>query len=189
MVREASRRGVPYTLVHGGRHRAAMAFGAELAELTDGSVVFHPQDEKGHIDLDAALRDLPDGALVYCCGPEPLLAAVEAVCPAEHLRIERFSAPAVETLSEGTAFEVECRTSGITVGVDGSTSILDAVQAAGITVESSCREGICGTCETRVVAGTPDHRDFLLSEAEQAAGATMMICVSRCASDRLVLDL
>ncbi|MCA1218182.1 PDR/VanB family oxidoreductase [Streptomyces sp. 8L] len=204
MARAASRRGVPYTLVHGGRTRTSMAFGAELAELArlaedgglsghrGGSVVRHPQDEKGHIDLDAALSDLPPGALVYCCGPEPLLAAVEALCPPGRLRVERFSAPAAGKPRGGsgdTAFEVECRASGVTVGVDASTSVLDAVRAAGIAVASSCEEGICGTCETRVLAGVPDHRDLLLSDGEHAAGATMMICVSRCASDRLVLDL
>jgi ferredoxin len=84
---------------------------------------------------------------------------------------------------------VECRRSGLTVPVGPDTSVLEAVEAAGLSVPSSCRDGICGTCETRVLAGTPDHRDFLLSEAEHSAGETMMICVSRCASDRLVLDL
>jgi ferredoxin len=95
----------------------------------------------------------------------------------------------VERTGDGTAFEVECRRSGLTVTVDADTSVLDAVEAAGVSVPSSCRDGICGTCETRVLAGTPEHRDFLLSETEHTANATMMICVSRCASDRLVLDL
>lgn len=89
----------------------------------------------------------------------------------------------------GADFEVECRTSGITLTVDASTSILEAAENAGLPVDSSCRDGVCGTCETRVLAGIPDHRDFLLSEAERASGRTMMLCVSRCASDRLVLDL
>ncbi|MEV0093004.1 PDR/VanB family oxidoreductase [Streptomyces sp. NPDC050738] len=190
MARAADRRGTPYTLVHGGRTRASMAFGAELARLTGGEVVFHPQDELGHIDLASALAGLAPDTLVYCCGPEPLLAAVEALCPADRLRVERFAAPAVErTGDDDTSFEVECRTSGVTVTVDSGTSVLDAVEAAGIDVATSCRDGICGTCETRVLEGSPDHRDFVLSAAEHAADATMMICVSRCASARLVLDL
>jgi tetrachlorobenzoquinone reductase len=190
MARQADRDQVPYRLVHGGRSRATMAFGAELAALTGGEVTVVPQDEQGHIDLAAALRDLPDDALVYCCGPEPLLKAAEETCPAGRLRIERFAAPAAAPRDgDDTAFEVECRASGVTLTVDAGTSILEAAENAGLAVTSSCRDGICGSCETRVLAGTPDHRDHLLSEAEHAAGETMMICVSRCASDRLVLDL
>jgi ferredoxin-NADP reductase len=190
MARQADRDGVPYRVVHGGRSRATMAFGAELTALTGGEVTLVPQDEQGHIDLAAALKNLPDDALVYCCGPEPLLKAAEAACPAGRLRVERFAAPAtVARDGDDTAFEVECRTSGVTLTVDAATSILEAAENAGLTVDSSCRDGICGSCETRVLAGTPDHRDHLLSEAEHAVGETMMICVSRCASDRLVLDL
>ncbi|MFF8359201.1 PDR/VanB family oxidoreductase [Streptomyces chartreusis] len=188
MARRAERDGIPYRLIHGGRSRASMAFGAELSALT-GDVTLVPQDEHGHPDLAAALRDLPADALVYCCGPEPLLKAVEEACPAGQLRVERFAAPVVERDGDDTAFEVECRRSGVTLNVDAGTSVLEAAENAGLAVASSCRDGICGSCETRVLAGTPDHRDFLLSEAERATGETMMLCVSRCASDRLVLDL
>jgi ferredoxin-NADP reductase len=188
MAREAARRGAGWRMVYGGRSRASMAFTDELAAL-GGEVSVVPQDEHGHIDLDTALADLPTGTLVYCCGPEPLLAAVEQKCPADRLRVERFAAPVVERTGDDEEFEVECRASGRTLTVGPDTSILQAVEDAGISVDSSCRDGICGSCETRVLAGTPDHRDFLLSEAEHTANATMMICVSRCASGRLVLDL
>ncbi|MFD7963673.1 PDR/VanB family oxidoreductase [Streptomyces zaomyceticus] len=188
MAREATRRGTEWRMVYGGRSRASMAFTTELSLLGD-DVTLVPQDELGHIDLDTALARLPDDALVYSCGPEPLLAAVEERCPADRLRLERFTAPTVERTGEDAEFEVECRTSGLTLRIDARTSILDAAESAGIAVNSSCRDGICGSCETRVLDGTPDHRDFLLSDAEQSAGATMMICVSRCASGRLVLDL
>ncbi|WP_329620177.1 PDR/VanB family oxidoreductase [Streptomyces sp. NBC_01255] len=188
MAREAARRGAEWRMVYGGRSRDSMGFTAELA-LLEGDVMLVPQDELGHIDLDAVLARLPDGALVYSCGPEPLLAAVEERCPEGRLRLERFAAPAVERDGADEEFEVECRTSGLTLRVGADTSILDAAESAGLSVNSSCRDGICGSCETRVLDGTPDHRDFLLSEAEQSAGATMMICVSRCASGRLVLDL
>ncbi|MER6983903.1 iron-sulfur cluster-binding domain-containing protein, partial [Streptomyces carpinensis] len=176
-------------LIHGGRSRASMAFTAELTALTGGEVTLVPQDEQGHIDLAGTLEGLPADALVYCCGPEPLLKAVEEAVPEGQLRIERFAAPVVERPGDDSGFEVECHTSGVTLNVAPGTSILEAAENAGLSVSSSCRDGICGSCETRVLAGTPDHRDFLLSEAEHAAGETMMICVSRCASDRLVLDL
>ncbi|MFE5485623.1 PDR/VanB family oxidoreductase [Streptomyces sp. NPDC056527] len=188
MAREAARRGAEWRMVYGGRSRASMAFTSELA-LLGGDVTLVPQDELGHIDLESVLTRLPDDALVYSCGPEPLLAAVEERCPEGRLRLERFAAPTVERAGDDEEFEVECRTSGLTLRVGPDTSILDAAEGAGLSVNSSCRDGICGSCETRVLDGTPDHRDFLLSEAEQSAGATMMICVSRCASGRLVLDL
>ncbi|MGX1884952.1 PDR/VanB family oxidoreductase [Streptomyces sp. NPDC055287] len=188
MAREASRRGAPWRLLYGGRTRGSMAFTGELAAL-DGDLALVPQDEQGHIDLDAALGELPEGTLVYACGPEPLLTAVEQRCPAGQLRLERFAAPVVERAVGDEAFEVECRASGVTFGVGAGTSILEAAEAAGLDVRSSCRDGICGSCETRVLEGAPAHRDFLLSEAEHTANATMMICVSRCASGRLVLDL
>ncbi|MFF1697942.1 PDR/VanB family oxidoreductase [Streptomyces sp. NPDC058257] len=191
MARDAARRGADWRMVYGGRDRGSMAFTDELGELADsgGDLTVVPQDEHGHIDLATALDGLPDGTLVYCCGPEPLLAAVEALCPAERLRVERFAAPVVERAGGDSAFEVECRRSGVTLSVDAGTSILRAAETAGLSVTSSCQEGICGSCETRVLGGTPDHRDFLLSEAEHAANASMMICVSRRASGRLVLDL
>ncbi|WP_394435351.1 PDR/VanB family oxidoreductase [Streptomyces sp. SGAir0957] len=188
MAREAARRGADWRMVYGGRGRASMAFTGELDAL-GGALTLVPQDELGHIDLAAALAGLPEGALVYCCGPEPLLAAVEAVCPAERLRVERFAAPAVEPGADDGEFVVECAASGLTLTVGSDTSILAAAEEAGLDVASSCRDGICGSCETRVLDGAPDHRDFLLSDAERAAGASMMICVSRCASGRLVLDL
>lgn len=188
MARAATRRGTPWRMVYGGRTRTSMAFTGELAALA-GDVTTVPQDEDGPIDLDTALAGLPGGTLVYCCGPEPLLTAVEESCPAGQLRLERFAAPAVARTGDRTAFEVECRRSGRTLTVGADTSILQAAEDAGLSVDSSCRDGICGSCETRVLDGTPDHRDFLLSEAEHTANATMMICVSRCASGRLVLDL
>ncbi|SDJ38132.1 PDR/VanB family oxidoreductase [Streptomyces indicus] len=188
-ARQAEREGIPYRLIHGGRSRASMAFGTELAALDGGEVTFVPQDEQGHIDLAAALAGLPADALVYCCGPAPLLDAVEAACPAGQLRTERFAAPIVERTGDDAAFEVEFRASGTTATVPAGLSILEAAERAGVQAASSCRDGICGTCETRVLAGTPDHRDFLLSDAEKESAETMMICVSRCSSDRLVLDL
>jgi hypothetical protein len=117
---------------------------------------------------------------VYCCGPGPLLDAVEARCPAGALHLERFQ-PKEQQAGEDTGFEVELARSGRTLTVAPGVSVLDTVRAAGVEV--------LGTCETDVLEGTPDHRDSVLSAEEREAGETMMICVSRCAGKRLVLDL
>ncbi|WP_245656191.1 PDR/VanB family oxidoreductase [Microtetraspora fusca] len=191
MIKEADTAGADWVLHYGGRARASMAFLDELSRYGD-RVRIHPQDEVGPLDLDALLGAPAADTLVYCCGPAGLIEAVELRCrawPAGALHVERFAAAPVENGAADTAFDVVCARSGLTVAVPADTSILDAVERAGVDVLSSCTEGICGTCETAVLEGEPDHRDSLLTDEEKAVGDTMMICVSRCRGARLVLDL
>ncbi|MGW3118860.1 PDR/VanB family oxidoreductase [Streptomyces sp. NPDC001107] len=187
MLAAAEASGAEWTLLYGGRTRNSIAFTEELGRYGD-RVTVCPQDETGLLDLGSVLDDLPEGTLVYCCGPGPLLDAVEERCPAERLRVERFS-PKAQEAGENGEFEVELAQSGRTVTVTPDVSVLDAVRAAGVEVLFSCTEGTCGTCETDVLDGTPDHRDSVLSAEEQQSGETMMICVSRCRGKKLVLDL
>jgi ferredoxin-NADP reductase len=191
MVARAEADGVPWRLLYGGRTRSSMAFLEELARYGD-KVVIAPQDESGLLDLASWLPAPEAGTRVYCCGPEPLLAAVEERCApwaAGALQTERFTprAVAAPVLAEG--FEVVLSTSGHTLTVPPGRSILEVVEAAGVPVLSSCLQGTCGTCETAVLEGVPDHRDSVLSGEERAAGDVMMICVSRSCTDRIVLDL
>ncbi|PGH51994.1 PDR/VanB family oxidoreductase [Streptomyces sp. Ru87] len=192
MAAAADAAGADWRLLYGGRGRASMAFLDELARYGD-RVSVRPQDEYGLLDLDAWLAEPREGTLVYACGPEPLLAAVEERCaaswPAGALRTERFHPREQGEPARAGAFEVELARSGKTVTVPPDRSVLQAVEEAGVTVLSSCQEGTCGTCETNVLEGEPDHRDSLLTEDERAAGETMMICVSRSRGPRLVLDL
>jgi len=189
MLRAATARGADWRLLYGGRQRTSMAFLDHLAGYGD-RVSVRPQDETGLLDLSPLDAPRP-GTLVYCCGPEPLLAAVEQRCagwPAGALRTERFTARAVDTTGDHD-FQVVLRNSGRTVDVPAGISILKAVEQAGVSVLSSCQEGTCGTCETGVLDGEPDHRDAVLTDEERAACDVMMICVSRCLGERLVLDL
>ncbi|MGW7255519.1 PDR/VanB family oxidoreductase [Streptomyces sp. NPDC054834] len=187
MLAAAEAAGAEWTLLYGGRARGSMAFTGELARYGD-RVTIAPQDETGLLDLGPVLDGLPDGTLVYCCGPGPLLDAVEERCPAGVLRVERFQ-PKEQPDGDDGEFEVELARSGRTLTVPAGVSVLDTVRAAGVEVLYSCTEGTCGTCETDVLEGTPDHRDSVLSDDERASGETMMICVSRCRGGRLVLDL
>ena len=86
-------------------------------------------------------------------------------------------------------FEVEISDTGQVVTVGADQSIIEALEAAGVDVMYDCQRGDCGICQCDVISGTPDHRDFVLSDAEKAAGNVMQICVSRAKSDRLVLDI
>jgi ferredoxin-NADP reductase len=192
MAAAAERAGAEWEFHYGGRSRRSMAFLESLEELTGNRVSLHPQDEVGLIDLDRILGTPQPDTVVYCCGPEPLLRAVEQRCatwPAGTLHVERFAPKDVGAPVLTGAFEVELATSGVTLSVPPDRSILQVVEEAGIAVLSSCQEGTCGTCETAVLAGTVDHRDSLLTPEEQAADDTMFICVSRAACPRLVLEL
>ena len=190
MLRRAEADERPWRLVYGGRTLASMAFLDDLAKYDD-RVQLVPEDTDGLIDLDALLaEDLP-GA-IYCCGPEPLLNAVDrhpAVAGTGLVHLERFS-PSEETdrdPASDTAFEVLCARSERTVTVPVGTTMLQALLDAGYGIESDCEEGICGTCELGLLAGTPDHRDDILTEEERQT--LVLPCVSRALGRSLTVDL
>lgn len=191
MVEAAEAEGTDWRLLYGGRTRTSMAFLDRLAPYGE-RVLIRPQDEFGLLDLTAFLGAPEEDTLVHACGPEPLLRAVRERCaawPPGTLGVERF-APAEPTASRAAeTFEVVLARAGLTLTVPPDRSVLQVVTEAGVPVDFSCQEGTCGTCETDVLDGTPDHRDSLLDEDERAAGDTMLICVSRSRGPRLVLDL
>ncbi|MGP3911486.1 PDR/VanB family oxidoreductase [Nonomuraea sp. 10N515B] len=181
--------GAEWRLAYGGRTAASMAFASELRAAHGDRVLLWPQDEHGLLDLDALLAEEPQDTLVYCCGPAPLLQAVEERCANRPLHVERFTPKdAGDPIMTGS-FEVELATSGLTLTVPPDRSILEVVEEAGVQVLTSCREGTCGTCETPVLEGVVDHRDSLLTPEEEAANDVMFICVSRAACPKLVLEL
>jgi ferredoxin-NADP reductase len=194
MIAEAEATGAEWTLLYGGRSEASMAFRDDLRVYGD-RVTFLPGNDVALMSaaLGERLNTPQPDTLVYACGPEGLLGAIEAHCatwPSGSLHLERFTPKAVDD-SENQPFEAELARSGITITVPADRSIFDAVQDHGISVLGSCHEGICGTCETVIldVTGEVDHRDSILNEDEQASNETMMICVSRCRSGRITLDL
>lgn len=192
MAAEADRAGAQWTLVYGGRSRNTMAFVDEITSNYPNNVVLFPQDVRGMINLDELLGRSTPGTLIYACGPETLLDAVadkSQSWPEGSVHFERFNAKTPDGPALNSSFEVELALTGHTITVQPGESVLDAVTARGIQVLSSCREGICGTCETRVLDGNVEHRDSLLTTKEQEANDTMMICVSRATSTRLVLEL
>jgi ferredoxin-NADP reductase len=194
MIEAVETAGSDWSLVYLGRQRTTMAFAESLADSYGDRVTLWPRDSKGTFDLETALKDPADDTLIYCCGPERLLAAMEqhtAHWPDGTLYLERFAAKAPTADAEEAleAFEVVCQRSGVTIEVGPDLSILETLEDEGIPIMGSCYEGVCGTCEARVLEGTPVHRDSVLTEAQKAAGEVMMTCVSRSYSERLVLDL
>lgn len=196
MVAHVATRGASWRLVYGGRRRGSMAFVDRLARIPGGQLEIVPQDQAGHPDIAAALRSRGPETPVYCCGPEGLLRAVEQQCEAVGIRhklhVERFganSALPTPDAAGGDSFEVHLAKSNVTLVVPPNRSVLSVVREALPDVPFSCEEGNCGTCETEVVEGTPEHRDQVLTDDEREAGDTMMICVGRSLSPRLVLNL
>ncbi len=191
MVQQADMLGADWRLLYGGRRRASMAFLDELAPHGERVQVV-PQDELGLLNLPAFLGEPHPGVRIYSCGPAPLLMAMEAACadwPPHALRTERFVGDEPGVPVRQQPFDVELARTGRTVTVTPDQTVLEAVARVGVEVLSSCRQGVCGTCEVAVLAGEPDHRDALLDDRERQAGDCMFICVSRARSDRLVLDL
>ncbi|MFC7738402.1 2Fe-2S iron-sulfur cluster-binding protein [Roseomonas sp. GCM10028921] len=142
------------------------------------------------LDIAAAVAAAPPGSHFYCCGPQPMLAgfrAATAHLPAGRARMEQFAAEQPAAREGG--YSVRRDASGIELAVPPGTSLLDAIVRAGVDVPHSCREGVCGSCETRVLEGIPDHRDAFLTEAERGSNTVMMVCCSGARGGRLVLDL
>jgi ferredoxin-NADP reductase len=192
MIDQAERLGADWELAYCGRSRASMAFADELARHGRRVRIYAGDEGTARLDVAAGLAGPDPGRKVYCCGPPRLLADVERAArgwPAGTLRTERFTARELGAPARDAPFDVYLLRSGKTVTVAPGVSVLEAVQAAGSRILSSCRLGLCGTCETAVAKGTPDHRDSILDDDERSAGDCMFICVSRSLSDRLVLDL
>lgn len=181
MVHAAGDRG---RLVYLGRSRDTMPFLGELPTGTD----IRPDDEFGTPDIQALLAAAPAGAAVYVCGPPPVLETAQrgffAANPTGSLHTERFSAPPI---TDGREFDITLAASGRQVRVGAAESALDAIRRVDPDVVYSCRQGFCGTCKTKVLAGEVDHRDRTLPDAERPGH--LLPCVSRSAGGPLVLDL
>lgn len=192
MIVAAERAGTPWELHYAGRSRSRMAFVDELVAAHPERVVVAAADEHPRLNVIGLLAE-PRDAVVYCCGPRGLMDAVETAAahwPAGSVRVERFE-PAADIDAPGEPFEIELAVTGVTVTVPADRTLLEVAEEAGAFVLSSCREGTCGTCETPVLEGSVEHRDTVLSPAEQADDRTMMVCVSRArrGCPRLVLEL
>jgi tetrachlorobenzoquinone reductase len=197
MAQRLKQLGRSFEVVYCARTRRSAAFVSEMASVAS-QVHWHFDDEEGTSpDLQTLLAARPgagaDRTHYYACGPAVMLDAFERSCAAlgyAHAHIERFSAVEVAAASDAQqTYTVILKRSGQTLTVLPGQSLLATLQAAKIDCSTSCEEGICGACETRVLEGAPDHRDSVLSPAEQASNQVMMVCVSGCKSQHLVLDL
>ncbi|NLE78622.1 MAG: oxidoreductase [Rhodococcus sp.] len=187
MVRAARDHGMDWQLVYSGRSRESMPFLTEIESFDQGRVFVRLDDEHGLPSAADLLDRAPKGGAVYCCGPTPMLESVRQHFPqtrATALHFERFGEPPVV---DGKVFEVQLVSTGQVLTVPEDESALGVVRKEMPGVGYSCRQGFCGTCRVKVLAGTPDHRETRLTAKEQES--EMLICVSRADGGRLVLDL
>ncbi len=194
MARWCEANGKHWHLHYLTRSRLRAAFYEVLQNLAPHRVSFHFLDEHDGqpLDLEHALTQIPAHSHIYCCGPDPLMKRVKAGTdqrPAGRAHFEWFAVAAPAAASAETGFTLVARRSGITVRVPAEQSILQVLEENGLCVPFSCREGLCSSCETPVLAGTPDHRDLVLSDRQKASNLTMMICVSRSKTAVLELDV
>lgn len=193
LIAQAERSGRPWKLLCLSRSEEEMPYYDDLVDTWgEEHVSLHTSGSHGRIDFGAALADQPRGTAVYVCGPGTMAMSVRLAVdpqPAVDVFTEQFSAPIRPTSEGDTPFEVTVASTGDTLTVPADKSVLDTLEARGMLLASSCREGMCGTCEVEVVSGEIEHRDTVLTPEERSENESMMICVSRCGSGRLVIDL
>lgn len=190
MAKRLTELGRSWELLYAARSPEDAAFYRTLTSTEGGQVRFFFLESAGEkLNLAEVFQGRPHGTHFYCCGPTPMLdefVASANTAPA-FVHIERFTGRADE--GPGAGFSVKLARDGRTFFIPPDRSILDVLAENGIGVESSCREGLCGACETRVLDGIPDHKDFVLDDEQHESNQVMMICCSRALSETLTLDI
>jgi vanillate O-demethylase ferredoxin subunit len=193
LVDRAERIGQDWELHYAVQRREQAVFVPDFQAYGDPFRLHVDAEQDGRlIDLAAVLAGVPRDSHLYCCGPAGMLdtfLTLAAGWPAEQVHVERFTSTVPPAAEQAQGFVVELARSKRRVDIPAGRTILDMLRAAGCDVNFSCEQGICGACETKVLAGVPEHRDMLLSDEEKAKNTTMMICCSLSRSDVLVLDL
>ena len=195
MIQRLQSLGRSWRLYYATRTRQSAAYLEQLNALASHvklnlHVNFDQEPGGKMLDIAALVAAEPPDTHLYCCGPLPMLEAFERAAAGRaspFVHVEYFTAREAPAAAGG--FTVVLAKSGKTIAVPPGKTILDAVLDAGINASYSCMEGVCASCETRVLEGIPDHRDLVLSKDEQAANKTMMICCSGSKTEKLVLDL
>ena len=194
MIQQAEAEGIDWRLVYLSRERSRMSCLEKLVGYDQSRITLNGDKEDGYIDLPALLSGCDGETSVYSCGPKPLLDALEELHDQQaaepdcwSLDIERFAAGPVD--SSGGSFDVVINSTGQRIHIPEGESVLTVLRESGIKIPTSCGDGVCGSCETGVLSGVPDHRDSILSQEERAENDFMMLCVSRAHTPELVLDL
>lgn len=182
----------PVELIYCARSREEAAFVKELEKLS-AKVTLHFDNEKnGAPNLADYLKGFDKNTYFYCCGPNTMIDSFQSVCQQlgyTKSYVEHFSGTEEGEVVSQHDYVVELAHSGLTLDVPAGSNLLDVIENAGVLVNTACREGVCGACETDVLEGIPDHHDNVLSPSQKSSNKMMMVCVSGCKGKKLVLDL
>jgi vanillate O-demethylase ferredoxin subunit len=190
MIARLETLGASWSLHYAVGKRSRAAYLHRVAGRPNVHLAIGDEPATGRLDMAGLIGAMPVGAHIYCCGPMRMVAAfreLTAPLPAGHAHYELFTAD-TEVATQG-GYTLELVRSGRIIAVEPGQSMLDALLAAGINIGFACSEGVCGSCETRVLAGQPDHRDHFLTPEEKAENRSVMVCCSGALSSSLVLDL
>ncbi|MFI5613591.1 PDR/VanB family oxidoreductase [Amycolatopsis sp. NPDC051903] len=192
MARRLAARGASFEFHYRVRTPDRAAYATELAALVPAGALHVAADSDGStFTPEDVLRAAGPNATVYVCGPEAFMeyvrkGALAAGIAADAFRVEHFKH---EADTEGRPFTLTAARSKVTVRVGATETPAQVLDRAGVFVPTACEQGVCGTCVARVVSGTPDHRDVVLTAAEKASGSVVTLCCSRAATPELVVDL
>ena len=195
MLRQLSKENTEVDLIYCARSQEQAAFLSDIQSLIKNKIrlITHFDNEAEGVppDLTKLLGNNPKTTNFYCCGPGPMISSFEQTCENlgyANVYVERFAAEkTVPVIEDG--YVVELKKSNRVIQVKSGQSILDALLDSGLTPDHSCRDGICGACETKVLCGEVDHHDSILTKDERAANKSMMICVSHAKGDSITLDM
>lgn len=192
MVTWCEQNGKKWRLLYSVRERSRVAYASVIRDFQNADI--HVDEEAGTFaDLSSFIGEVGEGAHVYCCGPGPLMDAVQTVAlkvlPSAQVHFELFSPPESVEHGQSNSFSIELASSGKIFEVPADSSILDVLEQNGYEVPYSCREGLCRTCETTVLEGEVDHRDYVLDDDERESNTVILPCVSRCLGKKLKLDI
>lgn len=192
MAARLTAKGDAFRMFYAGRSKDHLAFLSEAKAVAPGCLSLHTDDRAGIFDINGLMASLKDGEPFYLCGPTPMINAAIAKAselgwPKGRLHFEIFTAAAPTAGDQ--PFEVVLKQSGRTYAIPPDKTILEVLIEAGEEPLHDCKRGDCGICQTGVIEGVPDHRDYILSDAERASGKLMQICISRSKTPRLVLDI
>jgi vanillate O-demethylase ferredoxin subunit len=190
MARLLEKNGRSWELHYCARSAARAAFLSELSRpLKNGRVSLYFSQGGSKLDLKLIAQAAPVEAHLYCCGPASMLDEFLRATQdrnQSYIHTERFCGAAGAT---GGNFDLILAKSGHVLHVQAGQTILDRLIEEGIQVPNSCREGVCGSCEVKLLAGRADHRDLILTDAEKAANASIFVCCSGSLTQSLILDL
>lgn len=197
MARALLRKGRSFSLHYFSRSAEHAAFLDVLGSpgfASQTTLHFGQTHDETAASLDKALAVRQPGAQLYLCGPRAFMDTVCKVAsergwPTESVHLEYFKAGQQQSCAVANELRVTLARTGTTLFVPPGATIVDVLRAAGVDVDTSCEQGVCGTCITRVLDGTPEHHDLFLTDKEKARGDCMALCVSRAITPHLVLDL